>query len=217
MRRLAPIFAALLILASPALAQEAVPQTLQQKVEAVLATAPAGTRFGLLVTGSDGREIVAIDPDRRFIPASNTKLFTTAGALALLAPKEATAKPGTEGFGNYAPGALIGLVSRRNGAPDVVLYGRGDARMSGAPADCKVDCLADLANLIAQRTQTVHDIIGDDSWFPDQRWSPGMSWNNIGTDSGTAISALSLDDNELPIVVTPAATGQPPKVELSPA
>lgn len=43
-----------------------------------------------------------------------------------------------------------------------------------------------------------------------------MSWNNIGTDSGTATSALTLDDNELRIVVTPGAAGAAPAVKLSP-
>lgn len=43
-----------------------------------------------------------------------------------------------------------------------------------------------------------------------------MSWNNIGTDSGTATSALVIDNNELSIVVTPAAAGQPPAVAVSP-
>lgn len=42
-----------------------------------------------------------------------------------------------------------------------------------------------------------------------------MSWNNIGTDSGTATSALVIDRNELPIVVTPGAVGQPPAVAVS--
>jgi D-alanyl-D-alanine carboxypeptidase/D-alanyl-D-alanine-endopeptidase (penicillin-binding protein 4) len=41
-----------------------------------------------------------------------------------------------------------------------------------------------------------------------------MSWNNIPTRSGTATSALSLDDNELPMRVFPAAPGQPPRLEL---
>ena len=40
-----------------------------------------------------------------------------------------------------------------------------------------------------------------------------MSWNNIPTESGTGISALTLDDNELPLVVTPGAIGAQPKVE----
>lgn len=40
-----------------------------------------------------------------------------------------------------------------------------------------------------------------------------MSWNNIPTRSGTATSALSLDDNELHMRVFPAAPGQPPRLE----
>lgn len=40
-----------------------------------------------------------------------------------------------------------------------------------------------------------------------------MSWNNIPTWSGTAASALSLDDNELVLRITPAAPGQAPFVE----
>lgn len=43
-----------------------------------------------------------------------------------------------------------------------------------------------------------------------------MSWNNIATRSGTATSALSLDDNELPMRVFPAAPGQPPRLDLLP-
>ncbi|MGH6786520.1 MAG: D-alanyl-D-alanine carboxypeptidase/D-alanyl-D-alanine endopeptidase [Novosphingobium sp.] len=188
---------------------------LAAQVETILAAAPAGTRFGLLVTDPEGREVVAIDPDKRFIPASNTKLFTTAAALALLAPREAGAKLGTGDFAKFAPGAFVGLTMRDGGTPDVVLFGRGDARMSSTP-DCKVDCLAELADIVARQARTVHDIVGDDTWFPDQRWSPGMSWNNIGTDSGTAISALSLDDNELPVSVAAAAPGVSPTVTVSP-
>lgn len=43
-----------------------------------------------------------------------------------------------------------------------------------------------------------------------------MSWNNIGTRSGTAVSALSLDDNELRLRVTPTAPGRPPALDLPP-
>jgi len=43
-----------------------------------------------------------------------------------------------------------------------------------------------------------------------------MSWNNIPTRSGTGISALSIDDNEIGATVTPGAVGQAPKVALSP-
>lgn len=213
MRQILAVIA--LSLAAPAAAQGADPAVLRQQVEAVLSAAPAGTRFGLLVVDAQGREVLAINPDQRFIPASNTKLFTTAAALALLAPIEAGATLGTDDFGRYAPGAFIGLAERKDGARDVVLLGRGDAALSSA-ADCKADCLAELADYVAKKARKVHDVIGDASWFPDQRWSPGMSWNNIGTDSGTAIAALSLDNNELPVKVAPGTQGQPPVVEIPP-
>lgn len=43
-----------------------------------------------------------------------------------------------------------------------------------------------------------------------------MSWNNIGTGSGTAVSALTIDDNDLPLLVAPTAAGQAPQVEAPP-
>jgi serine-type D-Ala-D-Ala carboxypeptidase/endopeptidase (penicillin-binding protein 4) len=178
---------------------------LQQRVEARLGEAGPGTRFGLVVATEDGREIVAVAPDSRFIPASNTKMFTTAAAFATL--------PGVEGPDSEG-GASVRLESRR-GAPDVVIEGRGDARLSSR-ADCVQNCLAALADAVAARTRIVRDVVGDDSLFPDQRWSPGMSWNNIPTRSGTATSALSLDDNELHLRVFPAAAGQPPGLDLMP-
>eukprot|EP01035_Chromulina_nebulosa_P006154 gene6153-8333_t len=159
--------------AMPLGAQQA--PTLTDKVAAVLATAPAGTRFGLVVMDEQGREIVAINPDQRFIPASNTKMFTTATAFAALSGLDVS---------DPANGTGVRLEHNGHAVPDVVIEGRGDARLSSAP-DCKVDCLAVLADAVAAKTRVVGDVIGDDSWFPDQRWSPGMSWNNIPTRSGT--------------------------------
>ncbi|HCF25355.1 MULTISPECIES: D-alanyl-D-alanine carboxypeptidase/D-alanyl-D-alanine-endopeptidase [unclassified Novosphingobium] len=200
---------ALFALSAPALADapaavQAVPaKTMQQQVESTLAAAPQGTRFGLLVVDEAGKVVVSVNPDQRFIPASNTKMFTTAAAYALLPGMD---QPDSVG------GTEVALVPGKGG-PNVVLRGRGDARMSSA-ADCKANCLAELADAVAAKTRKVHDVVGDDTFWPDQRWVPGMSWNNIGTDSGTATSSLNLDDNELRIVVTPGAAGQPPVVTI---
>lgn len=182
--------------------------SVQEQVSAILASAPQGARFGLLVIDEDGDEIVAVNPDQRFIPASTTKLFTTATAYALL--------PGMD-QPDQAGGAQVWLEAsqHRKSAANVVIYGRGDARMSSA-ADCKVNCLAALADAVAGATRTVHDVIGDDTLWSDQRWVPGMSWNNIGTDSGTAVSALNLDDNELRIAVSAGLLGQAPVVQIPP-
>lgn len=203
----AAILAFGLALAAPLGAQEAPAHSaLQQRVEARLAEAGPGTRFGLVAAAEDGTELVAIAPDSRFIPASNTKMFTTAAAFFALTGLD---RPDAEG------GASVRLEAWSRGAPDVVLEGHGDARLSSA-ADCVSDCLAALADAVAARTRTVRDVIGDDSWFPDQRWSPGMSWNNIPTRSGTAASALTLDDNELLLRVSPARPGQAPTFDLPP-
>lgn len=185
---------ALLAVATPALAQ-----TSQQRAETALSPAATGTRFGLVVLDEGGREIVAISPDQRFIPASNTKIFTTAATYATLPDLD---QPDTQG------GARVRLSGK-----DVVLEGRGDARMS-SEADCTSDCLATLADAVAAKTRRVRDVIGDDMLFPDQRWSPGMSWNNIPSGDGTAISALTLDNNEMLLEVTPGAVGKAPVVTI---
>ena len=188
--------AAALAVAMPVAAQDS---GLRGALEAAFAQAPAGARFGLLVVDDTGREVIAVDPDGRFIPASNTKMFTTATAFATLPDMTG---PDTSG------GAAVRLEGR-----DVVLVGNGDARLSSAD-DCATDCLGALADAVAAKTRVVGDVIGDDTLFPDERWSPGMSWNNIPTRSGTGISALTLDDNELAVTVTPGRPGAAPSVAL---
>lgn len=179
--------------------------SLQARVEAKLAEAGPGPRFGLVVASPDGRELVAIAPEGRFVPASTTKMFTTAAVFAVL---PGLAAPDASG------GASVWLEGS-GATPDVVLEGHGDGRLSDA-ADCREDCLATVADAVAAKARTVRDVIGDDSDFPDQRWSPGMSWNNIPTGSGTAVSALTLDDNVLPLLVTATAPGQAPRADMPP-
>lgn len=194
------VLVTLALTAAPVSAQE----TPQQIAQSTLAGAGPGTRFGVVVVDDQGREVVSIDPEGRYIPASNTKLFTTAAAFWKLGALDQPDQLG---------GASVWLVPGRSKVPSVELVGRGDARLSSAP-DCKVACLAQLADAIAARTRKVHDITGDDTHFVDQRWSLGMSWNNIPTRSGTGISALTLDDNEVKAVVTPGVVGKPPAVTL---
>jgi D-alanyl-D-alanine carboxypeptidase/D-alanyl-D-alanine-endopeptidase (penicillin-binding protein 4) len=203
-RRAASLFL-ILGTAAPAWAQTT-PQSLQQRVEARLAQIGPGTRFGLVVTDENGRELIAIAPDDRFIPASNTKMYSTALAFHRLSGFD---QPDT------ASGTAVHIEPGARGQSDVILEGRGDARMSSA-ADCTVDCLSTLADAVAARTRKVRNVVGDDSIYPDQRWGAGMAWNNIQTRSGTAASALTIDDNELPMLVKPAAIGEAPKVEIEP-
>ncbi|WP_375289504.1 D-alanyl-D-alanine carboxypeptidase/D-alanyl-D-alanine-endopeptidase [Qipengyuania sp.] len=181
---------------APSLPAEAGDPLLLEQVQAILSSAPAGTRYGMMVETIDGRPLLAIAPDQRFMPASNTKIFTTVATYARLPELQERAR-GT------------GVRLEKNG--DVVIEGRGDPNLSSAP-DCVADCLATLADAIAARTRHVRDVIGDDRFYPDDRWSPGMSWNNIPFTWGTGISALSVDDNEFTLTVEPAEVGKPPRL-----
>jgi D-alanyl-D-alanine carboxypeptidase/D-alanyl-D-alanine-endopeptidase (penicillin-binding protein 4) len=179
-------------------------QSLQQRVETMLREGSPGTRFGLVVADEAGHELIAFNSDARFIPASNTKIVTTATAFATLSGID---QP------DLASGTTVRLEDYAKGPPNVVIEGHGDAWLSGA-ADCMRDCLATLADAVAAKARRIGDVIGDDSFYPDERWSPGMSWNNIPTKSGTATSALTIDDNELAMTITPGAVGAPPVVTL---
>lgn len=172
-------------------------------VEAILAQGPAGTRYGVMVTTLEGEPLLAINPDGRFIPASNTKLFVTAAAFSNLSALEAE-----------ATGTGVRLEPAGPGLVDVVLQGRGESQLASGPG-CTTACLQTLADAVAAQTRRVRHIVGDDSWFPAERWGPGMSWNNIQTQSGTGISALTLDDNEIAATVTPGAIGSTPMVTTS--
>lgn len=201
----------LMLAAPPPVLAQALPsvqqQSLQHRVEARLAEAGPGMRFGLIVATDDGRELVAIAPDARFIPASNTKIFTTAAAFATLTGLEDP---------DVAGGASVRLEARGRKSPNVVLTGHGDALLSSGP-ECITDCLAALADaVVAAKVRVVHDVIGDATLFPDERWSPGMSWNNLHSRYGTAASALTLDDNELMLRVSPGTSGAPPSIEAQP-
>ena len=71
-----------------------------------------GTRWGLVVMTMDGRELIAIRPDERFMPASNTKLFTVAAAFHRL---------GDMTQPDPAMGASVRVTPRPDGPPDMCL------------------------------------------------------------------------------------------------
>ncbi len=205
LKPLAPVLTLALLIAPVHARTAAVlaPPPLLTTVEQTLAAAPAGSRFGLLVTTLEGDVLLSIDPDQRFIPASNTKMFTTAVGYAQLPALQQAAK-----------GTGVRLETIGGGATDVILHGRGDPLLSSAD-DCKADCLQVLADAVAAKTRSVRNIVGDDSWLPDERWSPGMSWNNIVSRYGTGNSALTLDDNELVVKLAPGALGAAPTIQTS--
>ncbi len=87
----------------------------------------------------------------------------------------------------------------------VALVGGGDATLSDRP-DCVLNCLASLADALAGLgLESVGQIIADESSLPGPRWPDGWSWNNLQWYYGTAISALTVNENELVLELAPGA------------
>ncbi|MDP3492686.1 MAG: D-alanyl-D-alanine carboxypeptidase/D-alanyl-D-alanine-endopeptidase [Hyphomonadaceae bacterium] len=165
--------------------------------DALHAPGVQGVRWGLVVMTMDGRELIAIRPDERFTPASNTKIFTAAAAFHRL---------GDMTQPDPSMGTSVRVVPRDGKAPDLVLIGGGDAMLIDA-ADCERDCLSTLADMVVANGVTrINDVIGDDRLYPDQPWAQGWSWEDLVTRSGAATSALTVNSNEVGLVVKPGAT-----------
>lgn len=108
--------------------------TLAQRIDAILADPEAARGFwGIeVISLDDGDRLYGQNVDRLFVPASNTKLFTTAAALALIGPdyRFRTTVESNGTLDKY--GRLTG---------DLVLVGRGDPNLSGRtlPFNLKTD------------------------------------------------------------------------------
>ncbi len=162
-----------------------------------------GVRFGLKVATLEGREIVSVRADERFIPASNTKIFTTAAAFHLIASVD---------LADPALGTSLRLLppAGEGDAPSLVLVGAGDPMLKDTP-DCEIDCLSDLAEAVAAQGLTrVAAVYTDTSALKDDLWGLGWSWNNLPFYFGAPVSALSVNGNAVGLMVSPgAAVGDP--------
>lgn len=96
---------------------------LEREIGALLADpAVARDHWGIAVTKMDGTPIYLLNEGQLFQPASNTKLYTTATAMALLGPT-------TTFETKIVARGVFGGVQTLTG--DVVLVGAGDANLSG--------------------------------------------------------------------------------------
>lgn len=197
MNRLAALLCALLLTACASLSERAREGLDRPGLE--------GTRWGLVVTTLDGRELVAINPDQRFLPASNTKLFTVAAAFHYL---------GDMTQPDPARGTSLRLITAEGGPPTLFLVGAGDPTLIDA-ADCERDCLADLADAVLSNGVTeVDTIVADETLYPREPWPPGWSQDDMVTRSGAPVSALTVNSNEVGLVVRPGEqAGAPGRVD----
>ena len=203
------------------------PSALEKQIESVLASTPAvqSAFIGIQVTSlRTGRPLVERNQDRLFVPASNTKLCTTALALMRLGPNHRFKTVVTADRAPDMDGTVAG---------DLVLVGGGDPSLSarvypyrkpqqdeGRDARYSLAPVEELADqLISAGLKTVTgDIVGDDRryvWQPHpENWSVG----DMVSDDGAPVSALMVDDNTLALTISPGENpGDQARLTLNPA
>jgi D-alanyl-D-alanine carboxypeptidase/D-alanyl-D-alanine-endopeptidase (penicillin-binding protein 4) len=178
-----------------------------ERAEQLVQTAPVDKgEWGLLVVdAATGETLYQKNADKYFVPASNMKLLTTAMALDKLGP-DYRFRTTVETNGTLGPdGKLTG---------DLILVGRGDPNLSNRkyPFEAKEEfagppekVLAELADAVAGRgvREISGDIVGDDSYFPRERYPDGWEIDDMVWEYGAAISALVVDDNTATLLLTP--------------
>lgn len=177
------------------------------RAEALLGADPVNKgEWGLLVADAEtGVTLYEKNADDYFLPASNMKLLTTALALDTMGPdyrfRTTIETNGTLG----TDGKLSG---------DLILVGRGDPNLSNRkfPFDTKEEfdgpperALAELADAIAAKgvKEVSGDIVGDDSYFPRERYPDGWEIDDMVWEYGAAVSAIVVNDNTVTVTLTP--------------
>jgi hypothetical protein len=204
-----------------AVALAAFGRELKPRLDRLLALPEASqAHWGIKIVSLDtGKTLYSLDERKLFTPASNTKLFTTALALATLGPDfrfhttvEAAGPPDKHG----------------RVAGDVWLMGRGDPNLSGraltytgrterdGPPPRALDALAD--QLVSRGLRYVDgDLVADDTYFVFERFGEGWSQNDLVWGYAAPVSALAINDNALFLQVLPGEKpGDPAQVKLDP-
>jgi serine-type D-Ala-D-Ala carboxypeptidase/endopeptidase (penicillin-binding protein 4) len=196
----------LLVAAQEAVAADRKP--LSERIEEIL-TEPhlIRTSWGIeIVSLSSGKRLYSHNAEKLFTPASTTKLFTTAAALALIGP-EYKFRTTVETAGTLdRHGRLTG---------DLVLVGRGDPNLSGHALPYRIRSergppamwvLEELADQLAARGVRFvdGDVVGDDSFFAFERYAESWTRDDLVQSWGAPVSAISVNDNVVAVTVLPA-------------
>lgn len=182
-------------------------EAFRKKIESLIGSGPAEQAFyGIQIYSvTQGKTIFSLNANKHFMPASNTKLFTTVAAMALLGPDyrfHTTVEAA-------APVDKYGRI-----AGDLSLIGRGDPNLSGrelpyrdgmkrpTPTTAVLDQLAE--QVVAKGVKVIEgDLVADDSFFQYDRYPSGWTVDDVLWASGAPVTALALDDNVMQIELSP--------------
>lgn len=189
----------------------AVEDAWQAKLAALLAQPKyAGAMWSAKVVSLDsGRTLFEHQPNLRLSPASNSKLFACALALDRLGGDYRIVTPLLATAPVDASGTIKG---------DLIVSGRGDPGWN--PRREEKDFWTAFDPFIAALKQAgvrrvTGDLVADATWLRGPPNGAGWTADDLGDYYGAEISAITLDENYVDLVITPAATaGQPCTVEV---
>jgi D-alanyl-D-alanine carboxypeptidase/D-alanyl-D-alanine-endopeptidase (penicillin-binding protein 4) len=149
-----------------------------------------------IVSLDSGQVIYEQSANKFFRPASNMKLYTVAAALDRLTPDYHFS---TSVYAREKPddGKIKG---------DLTVYGRGDpsfaARFNQGDYFKGINDLAD--RIVAAGVRRIKgDLVGDESWFNGAPLGSGWEWEDLQWSYGAAVSALTVNDNAIDLVIKP--------------
>ncbi len=166
----------------------------------------------VVVSLSRGDTLYAYNPDAELQPASNMKLYTSALALDQFGPNYQFSTDVLRDGALSADGVLRGsLILRGDGDP-----GLSRRFIEGGPS-ASMEMLAQLVASAGVKRVT-GGIVADATAFDDHRIPEGWQKRYLGLAYAARISALSMNENLVWVVVHPGATSkEPAAVTLEPA
>jgi D-alanyl-D-alanine carboxypeptidase/D-alanyl-D-alanine-endopeptidase (penicillin-binding protein 4) len=188
--------------------------TLAQRIHHAIDSSPAARSafWGIqIIDQASGATLFQWNADHFFVPASNTKLFSTALALKRLGPDykfRTTVRMDADGSIRLVGGGDPNLSNR------VIPYQKGEG--TGDP----LQAIEDLADRVVACgiTRIAGDVVGDDSAYVWQPYPPGWALDDPTWDYGAPVSALTVNDNMFSLTVTGGERdGDPASIQLSPA
>lgn len=202
---------ALIISSAPVLGQTGTTEALRQAVDEAVAEGgmPNGWWTILIEDADTGYPLYERDTGRSFIPASNTKLYSTAAALnGLGADFRFETRLTTDG--PVQDGILRG---------NLFVIGSGDPVIGGRFTDGDITAYfrqwAD--SLKARGIHTIDgSVIGDDDAFDEVPFGYGWQWDDLPFWYAAEVSALSFNDNCVDFYLEATSAGQPATLRWEP-